>query len=195
MNTNFYRLWFDLTGNRTRVYRFSSKCFIRSITDRINPVDSLITKTENFTYSYQVTQTAAYAGFLRRTKIRMKIVSPKISPIFLSKLGEDKKEKKRSSLKFRPIFCPKLGEKPPKKSSQIFSDFLPKIRLRPKTKVFAYHLCAQSFCPTYKEGGHAAILHTTLCYLYCPSDPKGGAMAQCPPPLKYAPGHKLILAE
>ena len=62
----------------------------------------------------------------------MKIVSPKISPIFCPKLGEDQNKKKRSSLKFSPIF-------------------LPKIWSRPKTKVFAYHLCAQNFCPTYKD--------------------------------------------
>ena len=62
------------------------------------------------------------------------------------------------------------------------SDFLPKIRWRPKkkglhsnlvrfftqnlvqakTKVFAYHLCVQSFCPTYEGRGHAAILRTIL---------------------------------
>ena len=28
MNINFYSLWFDSTGNRTRVYRFSSRRFI-----------------------------------------------------------------------------------------------------------------------------------------------------------------------
>ena len=34
VNTNFYRLWFDPTGNRTRVYHFSSRRFIHSTTDR-----------------------------------------------------------------------------------------------------------------------------------------------------------------
>ena len=33
MNTNFYCLWFDATGNRTWVYRFSSRCSILSISD------------------------------------------------------------------------------------------------------------------------------------------------------------------
>ena len=30
MNTNFYSLWYDPTGNRTRVYRFSSRRSIHS---------------------------------------------------------------------------------------------------------------------------------------------------------------------
>ena len=33
MNTNFYSLWFDPTGNRTPVYRFSSRRSIHSTTD------------------------------------------------------------------------------------------------------------------------------------------------------------------
>ena len=35
VNTNFYSLWFDSTGNRTRVYRFSSRRSIHSTTDRL----------------------------------------------------------------------------------------------------------------------------------------------------------------
>ena len=35
VNTNFYSLWFDPTGNRTRVYRISSRRSIHSTTDRI----------------------------------------------------------------------------------------------------------------------------------------------------------------
>ena len=35
VNTNFYSLWFDPTGNRTRVYRFSSRRSIHSTTDRL----------------------------------------------------------------------------------------------------------------------------------------------------------------
>ena len=35
VNTNFYNFWFDQTGNRTRVYRFSSRRFIHSTTDRL----------------------------------------------------------------------------------------------------------------------------------------------------------------
>ena len=33
VNTNFYGRWFDPTWNRTRVYRFSSRRPIHSITD------------------------------------------------------------------------------------------------------------------------------------------------------------------
>ena len=32
LNTNFYSLWFDPTGNRTRVYRFCSRRFIHLTT-------------------------------------------------------------------------------------------------------------------------------------------------------------------
>ena len=35
VNTNFSSLWFDPTGNRTRVYRFSSRRSIHSTTDRL----------------------------------------------------------------------------------------------------------------------------------------------------------------
>ena len=35
VNTNFYSLWFDPTGNRIRVYRFSSRRSIHSTTDRL----------------------------------------------------------------------------------------------------------------------------------------------------------------
>ena len=35
VNTNFYSLWFDPTGNRTRVYRVSSRRSIHSTTDRL----------------------------------------------------------------------------------------------------------------------------------------------------------------
>ena len=34
MNTNIFSLWFGPTGNRTRVYRFSSRHSIHSTTDR-----------------------------------------------------------------------------------------------------------------------------------------------------------------
>ena len=33
VNTNFYSLWFDLTGNWNSVYCFSSRCSIHSTTD------------------------------------------------------------------------------------------------------------------------------------------------------------------
>ena len=40
VNTNFYSLWFDSTGNRTRVYRFSSRRSIHSTTDRFVRVNA-----------------------------------------------------------------------------------------------------------------------------------------------------------
>ena len=38
VNTNFYSPWFDPTGNRTHVYRFSSRRFIRLNTGPLNDV-------------------------------------------------------------------------------------------------------------------------------------------------------------
>ena len=35
MNSNFYSLWFDPTGYRTRVYRFGGRRSIHSTTDRL----------------------------------------------------------------------------------------------------------------------------------------------------------------
>ena len=76
-------------------------------------------------------------------------------------------------------------------STQNQSVFLPKIRCRTKKKRTGLYpdsvlLCAQTFCPSYKGGGHAAILHSILCYLYYPGDPKGGPWHHAPP--KYPPG-------
>ena len=42
VNTNFYSLWFDPAGNRTRVYRFSSKRSIHSTTDRFTKTKAKI---------------------------------------------------------------------------------------------------------------------------------------------------------
>ena len=42
VNTNFYSVWFDPTGNRTRVYRFSSKRSIHSTTDRFTKTKAKI---------------------------------------------------------------------------------------------------------------------------------------------------------
>ena len=36
VNTSFYNLWFDLTGNRTRVYRFSGRRSIHSTSNLLN---------------------------------------------------------------------------------------------------------------------------------------------------------------
>ena len=42
VNTNFYTLWFDPTGNRTRVYRFSRRRSIHSTTDRLGAKARLV---------------------------------------------------------------------------------------------------------------------------------------------------------
>ena len=48
MNTNFYNLWFDSTGNQTGVYRFSSRRSIHLTTDRFlssGHIDVFLDKT------------------------------------------------------------------------------------------------------------------------------------------------------
>ena len=42
-------------------------------------------------------------------------------------------------------------------------------------------LCAQTFCPSYIGGYHAALLHTISCKLYHPGNPKGGGHGTMPP--------------
>ena len=96
-----------------------------------------------------------------------------------------KTKRKISSLGSSPFSCPKFGEDQKKKG--LHSNL---VRFLAQTKSLhrdSIRLCAQTFCPSYKRGGHAALLHTILCELYYPGDPKGGAMAPCPPPPKYAP--------
>ena len=58
MNTNFYSLWFDSTGNRTLIYRFSCRRSIHSTTDRLNLLLSLLhslscnKRVTHFRFSY-----------------------------------------------------------------------------------------------------------------------------------------------
>ena len=42
VNTNFYTLWFDPTGNRTQVYRFSRRRSIHSTADRLGAKARLV---------------------------------------------------------------------------------------------------------------------------------------------------------
>ena len=46
MNTSFYSLWFDPTGNRTRVYCTSNRRFIHSTTDRFKSAKCCVCNTE-----------------------------------------------------------------------------------------------------------------------------------------------------
>ena len=78
-----------------------------------------------------------------------------------------KTKRKISPLRISPFFGPKLGEDQKKNSVP---------------------LCAQTFCPSYKDGGHAAILHTISMLIILSWRPKGGAWHHGPP--KYAPGCK-----
>ena len=69
---------------------------------------------------------------------KTKISPLRLSPFSCPKLGED--QKKRSTLKVSPVFVPKLGEDQKK-------------GLHPDS----VRLCAETFCQTYKGGGHYAV--------------------------------------
>ena len=73
-------------------------------------------------------------------------VSPlRISPVFGPKLGEDQKKGLHLNL------GPKVGEHQ-------------KIKIKKQIFIQIISLSyAQTFCSSYKEGGHTAILHTILC--------------------------------
>ena len=112
------------------------------------------------------------------------VVPLKSSLIFRPNLGEEHK-KKRSSLKFRPIFRPNLGEEQKKKKvfTQGPSRFSPELTQISSQK-------PESLMPNLQRGGPCLnFAHFTI--QFCnPSDPKGGAMAQWPPP-KYAPAYSI----
>ena len=77
VNTNFYSLRFDPTGNRTRVYRFSSRRSIHSTTDRLDflgDVSGVISQTKS-----QVT--LARRKRLRKKKDKMLILAAKSRPV------------------------------------------------------------------------------------------------------------------
>ena len=63
MNTNFYSLWFDPTGSRTRVYRFSSRRSIHSATDRLNFNFSTLTLTIFLRNTFPFVQTEMMQRF------------------------------------------------------------------------------------------------------------------------------------
>ena len=128
----------------------------------------------------------AYAGFWKRGGQKLQniweehtsefeIVILKFRPIYLSKSGEEKK--KSSSLKFCPSFLPKSGEEQ-KKKKKVFTQI--------SSHVFEPYL--QTLMPNLQRGGaHASILLTFLCNFAILATQRG-AMAQWPPPPKYAPG-------
>ena len=115
-------------------------------------------------YSFRRNNTAVASSSVRRIFERwggarkfennedQKKISPlRISPFFCPKLPVGEDQKKRSSLNISPVFWPKITWRPNIKNK--------KIGLYPDSVL----LCAQTFCPSYKGGGHAAILHTILC--------------------------------
>ena len=111
-------------------------------------------------------------GDLQIKKKKKKKVFAKIQSDFSAEIRNSKlfsaqnqvisKKKKRSSLKVRPVFHPNSLKFP-----------------------------AESLMPNLPRGGPCLnFAHFTM--QFCnPSDPKGGAMAQCPPPPKYTPAPDL----
>ena len=102
------------------------------------------------------------------------VVPLKFSLIFRPNLGEEHK-KKRSSLKFRPIFRPNLGEEQKKKKRSL-------LKVRPVFHPNSLKFPAKSLMPNLQSRGPCLnFAHFTM--QFCnPSDPKGVAMAQWPPP-------------
>ena len=83
------------------------------------------------------------------------------------------------SLKFSPIFRPNFGEEQKKKKG-LPSNLVQFVLCAPKTKGFAYHLCAQIFSPTNKGG--AIPQFCVLIYAnYTMLATQREGMAQCPP--------------
>ena len=101
---------------------------------------SINVKKRTKTDEKRILRTIAYAGFSKGggpgNSENLSLMKTRIK-IFQPKTKFVYLPKLRSSLKFSPLFDQK--------------------------KVFAHRFCAQTFCPGYKEGGHATILNTILC--------------------------------
>ena len=67
--------------------------------------------------------------------------------------------------------CPKLGKD---QKNCLHSNLVRFLASKKSLHRDSVRLCDQTFCPSYKRGSHAALLHTILCELYYPDDPKGG---------------------
>ena len=94
----------------------------------------------------------------------------KFKAFFCPKSG-DLQKKKRSSPKFKAFFCPKSGDLQIKKKRSL-------LKVRP-----VFHPNSMPDAQLTKGGGPCLnFAHFTM--QFCnPSDPKGGGMAQWPPPL------------
>ena len=107
VNTNFYSLWFDSTGNRTRVYRFSSRRSIHSTTDRYRygtlwKLNWSTVRWYGTVQDEKYVVPVAYAGFWKGGGGG----GQKVQKIW----EELRSEFEIVTLKFRPIFRPKSGE-------------------------------------------------------------------------------------
>ena len=80
-------------------------------------------------------------------------------------------KRKISSLGSSPFSCPKFGEDQKKGLHSNLVRFLAQNKSLHRDSVRLY---AQTFCPSHKEGGHAALLHTILRELYYLATQRGG---------------------
>ena len=147
-------------------------------------------------YQLATSQPVAYAGFKKggggqelqkiweEQRSECKLFHPKSA--WFSAQNWVKSKKKNVFNQIWSYFLPKLGCEPetnvqstPKKRSSLKSNpvFGQKKSLHPDS----VRLCAQTFCVSNKGRGCVALLHIILCEFYYPGDPKGGAMAPCPP--------------
>ena len=78
------------------------------------------------------------------------------------KFENNEDQKKFFPLRISPFFCPKLGEDQ-KKVRFLVQNYMKTKHKKKGLYPDSVLLCAQTFCPSYKGGGHAAILHTILC--------------------------------
>ena len=134
----------------------------------------------------------------------MKLSHLNFVPLFA--LNQVKSKKKRSSLKFRPFFHPKSVEELKNKKKGLHSNFVPffaqnQVKSKKKRSSFAFSPSSKpgrnarnipfvqsNLMPNLQRGGPCLnFAHFSM--QFCNSgDPKGGAVAQWPPP-KYAPAY------
>ena len=127
-----------------------------------------------------------FVPFFAQNQVKSKKKSSlKFRPIFRPKSSEE--QKKRSSLKFRPIFA-QNQVKSKKKKKGLHSDFVLFFAQSLEETRATYPLWNHTWCPTCKGGGACLnFAHFSMQFRNL-GDPKGSAMAQWPPPPKYAPG-------
>ena len=118
--------------------------------DQYKKTKHILSVSPNTVEGWYVWPTVAYAGFSKGGVRKFR------------KFENNENQNENFSPQNQSVFLPKIRWRPKKKSSLKLSGFWPKIGKRPK-KVFAYRLCTQTFCPSYK-GVVGAMTH--FCILF-----------------------------